>query len=230
MPVQVRVASVFGGVHTVEARINGVSVGSVAFAGRRGATVVGEIPASELRTIGNALSLELTTDAVEGSLFYVGHLDVFAPPRDLAPAEVALIEPYAPSLLPRRFKGVDYLVLTHSDFADQARRIARIKRGQGHRAAVVDVQEAYDQYTAGITDAAASTSSSRTWPGWARSVTCCSWGTTASTRCSAWGARARASCRPSMPGTGSSDASRRKSSMPTWTATWPRTWPSVAFP
>ncbi|HEX9709238.1 MAG TPA: C25 family cysteine peptidase [Candidatus Thermoplasmatota archaeon] len=155
VPVRVRVASVFGGVHTAEARINGVSVGSVAFAGRRGATVVGEIPAAELRTIGNTLSLDLTTDAVEGSLFYIGHLDVLASPRDLPPAEVLLIEPYAPSLARRPFQGVDYLVLTHPDFADQARRIARIKKGQGHRAAVVDVQDAYDQYTAGITDAAA---------------------------------------------------------------------------
>jgi hypothetical protein len=155
VPVHVRVASVFGGVHTAEARINGVSVGSVAFAGRRGATVVGEIPASELRTIGNTLSLELTTDAVEGSLFYVGHVDVFALPRNMPAAEVVLIEPYAPSLRPRRFRGVDYLILTHADFADQARRIARIKNGQGHRAAIVDVQQAYDQYTAGITDAAA---------------------------------------------------------------------------
>jgi hypothetical protein len=157
VPVRLRMSSVTGGVHAVEAKINGTSVGTVLWSGRRAVTLEGAVPEDALLTHGNALSLEYTVDgeSAEGGLLYLGHLDLQALPA-APPAEAAYrIAPYAPLSSPRRFAGVSYLIVTHSAFRQQAERIAGLKRGEGHRAAVAEVEEVYDHYTTGITDAAA---------------------------------------------------------------------------
>jgi hypothetical protein len=157
VPVRLRLSSVTGGTHAVEARINGVTVGSAMWIGRRAVIVDGEVPADALLTLGNQLSFDYTVDgeSAEGGLLYVGHLDLQASSLDaLADAEYRLSAlPAAPNV--RRYAGVDYLIVTHGDFHAQAQRISSLKRAQGYRPAVIDVSAIYDQYTTGIVDAAA---------------------------------------------------------------------------
>jgi hypothetical protein len=157
VPVHLRLSSVTGGVHAVEAKINGTSVGSLMWSGRRAVTLSGEVPSDALLTQGNALSLEYTVDAdaSEGGLLYVGSLDFDAAPSGALPETAYRLSPFAPASSARRFAGVDYLIVTHASFRDQANRIASLKRSEGYRAAVADVQAIYDQYTTGITEAAA---------------------------------------------------------------------------
>ena len=51
--------------------------------------------------------------------------------------------------------GADYLIVTHAAFAEQARRIAALKEAEGHRTWVVDVENAYDRFSGGVTEPAA---------------------------------------------------------------------------
>jgi hypothetical protein len=155
LPVRVRVSAVTGGAHEVRAFINGVPVGSLTFAGRRAATLAGEIAADALQTLGNTLSLEYAADSAEGGLLYLGHLELGAASAEPPAPVPARLSPYAPGVGVRRFAGVDYLIVTHGDFRGQAQEIAGLKRSAGHRVAVVGVEEAYDQYSTGITEAEA---------------------------------------------------------------------------
>jgi hypothetical protein len=50
---------------------------------------------------------------------------------------------------------VEYLIVTHPAFAAQAERIAALKRAEGLRVAVVDVEHAYDRFSTGIVEAEA---------------------------------------------------------------------------
>jgi hypothetical protein len=47
------------------------------------------------------------------------------------------------------------LVVTHGDFANAARRFAALKEAEGRRVAVVDVERAYDAFSAGVVEAEA---------------------------------------------------------------------------
>ncbi|MDZ7316664.1 MAG: C25 family cysteine peptidase, partial [candidate division KSB1 bacterium] len=48
--------------------------------------------------------------------------------------------------------GADYILITHSDLAAQARRLADYRASQGLRVAVVDVQDVFDEFSGGIFD------------------------------------------------------------------------------
>jgi hypothetical protein len=138
--------------HTVEAFVNGVSMGSLTFQGPVPATLEGEVPLSTLRPVGNQLSVRYFGGAGEG-LVYLGSLDLdvpIEPTRRTVPFELG---PYDP-ILPRA-DGVTYLVVTHEGFRAQAEQLATLKRAEGHRVAVVDVERAYDRFSAGVFEARA---------------------------------------------------------------------------
>jgi hypothetical protein len=117
----------------------------------------GAVAASALRATGNELSLSYTapaaTDEAPGLIF----LDVLdlgvpvAPPAELV--SIDQISAYDASL--PAGAGADYLIVTHAAFAEQARRIAALKEAEGHRTWVVDVENAYDRFSGGVTEPAA---------------------------------------------------------------------------
>src|SRR5262249_31724291 len=143
--------------HVVEASINGYPVGTVTVKGAVAAKLVGSVPASALAAAGNRLELTYTIAAPASDddvgLMFLDVLDLgvpVAPPTDRVPLD--RVVPYDPSLPPNA--GADYLIVTHGAFAEQARRVAALKEADGHRTAVVDVQNAYDRFSAGVMDAA----------------------------------------------------------------------------
>jgi hypothetical protein len=152
--VALRLVGATSHTHTVDARLNGWSLGSLTFEGQTSALLVGEVPAALLQSSGNELELDYSADVVDPwtdyGIVYVDHMD-FAAPLDLrqvqASWELAAWNPVDP---PRR---TDYLIVTHADFADAALRIARIKGTEGLRATVVDVERAYDAYSGGVPEA-----------------------------------------------------------------------------
>jgi hypothetical protein len=63
------------------------------------------------------------------------------------------VSPFSAAL--PNFTNIDTLVVTHGDFADAAQRFAALKEAEGRRVAVVDVERAYDAFSAGIVEAEA---------------------------------------------------------------------------
>ncbi len=153
VPLRIRLAGVSPGLHTVEAQINGVAVGSLMISGQQPSTLVGAIPASALRAFGNSLTLAYASEPEDG-LVYLGHLDLDTAPAGPLPEAAVRLGPYDTGP-PRLVSETNYLVVTHPAFRPQARNLAALKAGEGYRTAVVGVEEAYDRYTAGITEAAA---------------------------------------------------------------------------
>jgi uncharacterized repeat protein (TIGR01451 family) len=139
--------------HHVEARINGISIGSVDFNGLNAALLTGSIDAASLLPAGNQLTLDYSSPGdPAGSYVFLSHLDLgltLPPPT----GEILRISSYDPSL--PRLTRTDYLIVTHPDFEAQAEKIAALKNRAGRSAVVVDVERAYDRFTAGIPDAAA---------------------------------------------------------------------------
>jgi hypothetical protein len=143
--------------HSVAAEINGVPVGQVEFQGKIPALLLGSVPGSALRAAGNELKLTYqaagsTADAP--GLVFLDVLDlgvVLAPPSGpVTVNEVVAYDPRLPSL-----RGAEYLIVTHGAFLEQAERIAELKRQEGLRAVVVDVERAYDRFSAGVFEARA---------------------------------------------------------------------------
>ncbi len=64
-----------------------------------------------------------------------------------------LIAPYDPSL-PLNPRDPQYLIITHGSFLNAANSIAASKSSE-HRVAVIDVERAYDHYSAGVVEAKA---------------------------------------------------------------------------
>jgi hypothetical protein len=157
--VRVRVGLIGGSdhEHTVDAFINGQPAGRLTFRGKAAAMLQGTIPAAALRATGNELTLSYTaadsTDEDPGYLF----LDVLDLGLSLArPTDTVSIDEISAydSTLPAG-PGANYLIVTHAAFAEQARRIAALKEADGYRTWVVDVENAYDRFTGGVTDPAA---------------------------------------------------------------------------
>ncbi len=137
--------------HTVQARINGVAVGSVTFEGTGLALLEGAVPSAALQPQGNRLELDYDADvadpATEYGMVYFDHLDFsYAPAAASGPVSFELL-PWDPTCPVR---DAEYLVVTHADFAEAAARIARAKAAEGLRARVIDVERAYDAYSGGV--------------------------------------------------------------------------------
>jgi hypothetical protein len=157
VPVRVGVVGGSDHRHTVQVTLNGQAVGSATFTGKSLAVVTGSVAGAVLRESGNELVLAYsaeTTGPEDFALVFFDSVDLgvaLAPRVDWVLPERVL--PYEPAALPGA--GVDYLVVTHDDFQDAARRVAALKEADGHRVAVVDVDGAYDRYSGGAVEAAA---------------------------------------------------------------------------
>lgn len=146
--------------HSVEAWINGASVGTLTFEGNVTATLQGSLSRELLRPAGNQLQFVYSAvrrdngAAVGDGYVYLDYVDVAAaaaPPANRV--AVAGLTPYDASL--PDFKKLEYLVVTHPDFRAAADRIAALKQADGLRAAVVETDNAYDRYSGGVTEARA---------------------------------------------------------------------------
>jgi len=152
VPVRLGVVGGSEHTHTVVATINGQPAGTLTFAGKTAAVLQATIPAGTLRASGNELSLAYSAsggqDEDTGLLF----LDVLDLGVTVAPTSAAVpidrIVAYDAAL--PAGAGGDYLIVTHASFLEQARRIAALKDAEGHRTWVVDVENAYDRYSAGV--------------------------------------------------------------------------------
>ena len=138
--------------HSVEAFLNGVSVGRLTFSGAVPAVLEGEVPLELLRPQGNQLGLRYTSADGQG-LVYLRSLDLdvpIAPSREAVPFTLGAYDPALPSA-----DGVEYLIVTHAAFQAEAERLARLKRADGYRTVVVDVDRAYDRFSGGVVEAGA---------------------------------------------------------------------------
>ena len=136
--------------HSVEAFVNGVSLGSLTFSGAVPAVLEGEVPLDVLRPQGNQLSLRYTSGDGQG-LVYLRSLDLEVPLEASRESVAYTLGGYDPRL--PAAEGVEYLIVTHAAFQAQADRLASLKRAEGYRTAVVDVERAYDRWSGGIVEA-----------------------------------------------------------------------------
>jgi hypothetical protein len=144
--------------HVVRASLNGVSLGEARFAKREVGLVRGAIPRSLLREGGNELTLTYQARGVaEGDVgvVFVDAIDlgVAAAPVRGQTAQVVHVAAYDPQL--PSLADVDYLVVTHADFATAAQRLADYRTSHGLQTAVVDSQRAYDALAGGAFEAEA---------------------------------------------------------------------------
>ena len=152
IPVRIALLGRTEGHHHVEASINGAFVGSLDFSGVNVASLEGSIAASSLLPAGNHLTLTYSSPDGPDAWVYLNYLDLgLALPA--SPGVVGRVYAFDGEL--PRLNRADYLIVTHADFAAQADRIAAIKNAAGRSAVVVDVERAYDRFSAGIPDATA---------------------------------------------------------------------------
>jgi hypothetical protein len=161
VPVRIRVLGYGPYRHEIHASINGVPVGGVVVEGTAPALIEGVVPRAALIDPSsgdgqNALTMTYASDAPEPGLgwAYLDHLDLLVRPQP--PAET-IVPPRLTAWNPTlpRLDDSDYLIVTHPRFAASAARLAALERAAGHRVAVVDVERAYDHFSAGIVEAEA---------------------------------------------------------------------------
>jgi uncharacterized repeat protein (TIGR01451 family) len=158
--VRVRLVGFSEDEHHVSARINGQPVGELVFEGKQAATLEGTVMAETLLASGNALSLSYAA-SVPGTgepnpwgTTYIDYLDLEV--ETLAPtakAPVLSLASYTGEL--PGFDGVEYLIVTHPRFAEQAAVLAALKQAEGLRTEIVGVDQAYDYFSAGLVEARA---------------------------------------------------------------------------
>ena len=157
VPVHVLFAGSSTHRHSLHATLNGVGLRPAEFYGRSPGLMRGLIPRALLRTTGNELSV--TYQILDGAPDDVGVVFLDAIDLGIQPApatgtaEVARIAPYDPRL--PDLSGVDYLIVTHGDFAPAAERLAAWREASGRHPAVVDVERAYDALAGGAFEAEA---------------------------------------------------------------------------
>ena len=114
------------------------------------AVLEGSVPLDVLRPQGNELGLRYASSDGQG-LVYLRSLDLEVPLEPSRESVAWSLGGYDPTLPAAR--GVEYLIVTHADFEAQAERLASLKRADGYRTAVVDVDRAYDRFSGGIVEA-----------------------------------------------------------------------------
>lgn len=142
--------------HAVTASLNGVPLGEARFEGRTTGLVKARFPRALLHDTGNQLTLAYRAKGVTEGDVGVAFVDAVDLAVEAAPAagqaaqvvRVVAYDPRLPSL-----EDVDYLVVTHPDFAAAAARLADRRAGEGLQAAVVDVARAYDALAGGAVEA-----------------------------------------------------------------------------
>jgi hypothetical protein len=156
VPVRIRVSGYSAHEHTVEAWVNGASIGRVRFLGTDRGLLVGEVPAESLRASGNQLQLQYTANSASPDDYGYAYLDYLelGVPQPTAEVTPVRVSPYDPGFDGLQ-RGTDYLIVAHSDFIDQAQRLASVKSAAGLQAVVVDLERAYDRFSGGVVEAGA---------------------------------------------------------------------------
>ena len=151
VPVRVHVTSSSTHLHLVEARINGVSIGTAQFQGARPAAVDGSIDGSLLRESGNVLEVVYSSEPNDGwGYVYVDAVDLGVSLRPSSAPVPARVSPWTPD--PATLGGVQYLIVAPAEFAEAAQRLASAKTEEGLRARFVATEQAYSRYSAGVTE------------------------------------------------------------------------------
>jgi uncharacterized repeat protein (TIGR01451 family) len=160
VPVRVQLLGFSNHHHRVDARLNGVFIGSVAFRGTfTKATMSGRIPAGALRRTGNELTMEYFPSQVpngdphDWATVAIDFVDLDMPTVAPGPTSIAGLDRYDATL--PSLRGVQYLIVTHPSFRAQADSMAALKQAQGLATAVVDTDVAYNRYSGGIVEAKA---------------------------------------------------------------------------
>jgi hypothetical protein len=156
VPLRLRVVGGTNHHHRVQALVNGALAAEAEWDGVRPALLEGALAAGVLKESGNILELayEASGPEEEGlGILYLDALDVGAAAAPLrAEVEPTGVFPYDP-LLPSL--TADYLVVAPAAFRAAAERLAAAKEAEGLRAKVVDLERAYDHYSAGAPEAQA---------------------------------------------------------------------------
>ncbi|MET0553396.1 MAG: C25 family cysteine peptidase [Vicinamibacteria bacterium] len=144
--------------HAVQASLNGVRLGQAVFEGRTTGVVRARFPRALLREGDNELTLTYRAKGVadgDVGVAFVDAVDLGVQPSPVKgqTAQVARVVAYDPRL--PRLEDVDYLVVTHQDFAAAAERLAGLHQREGLQTAVVDVARAYDALAGGAVEATA---------------------------------------------------------------------------
>ena len=158
--VRVRLMGFSEDEHRISARLNGQPLGEVVFEGKTNATLESTVLAETLLATGNTLSLTYAANTLSTgepnpwASAYLDALELDVPTvAPQAPVPVLSVAGYAPDL--PSFAGTQYLIVTHSRFAEQAASIASLKQAEGLKTEVVTVDQAYDYFSAGVVEAAA---------------------------------------------------------------------------
>jgi hypothetical protein len=154
--VRVIVTGLTHDAHSVQAALNGVTIGRVDFQGAALAEILGHVPAESLRASGNELTLAYTgvseiPDAV--ALAVLDAVEVGVARGPVSGTAAYELSPYDATL--PDVGEVNYLVVTHGLFRAQADAVAALKAAEGLRPLVVDVDRAFDRFAGGVFEGAA---------------------------------------------------------------------------
>ncbi|MFA5028418.1 MAG: C25 family cysteine peptidase, partial [Candidatus Methylomirabilota bacterium] len=152
--VQLRLATLTNHQVAAQAWVNGMPLRAGMMARPGEMTLRGYIPAAALLPTGNLLAVSFSAAGgdTEDPAVYLNFLDLgIALPSPTVPMAPDLVVPFDPSL--PSLTGTNYLIVTHPLFLDQARFIAAQKAREGFRPVVVDVERAYDRFSAGVVEA-----------------------------------------------------------------------------
>ena len=138
--------------HTIRASLNGSLVGQVTFSGISVAEIRGDVPGTSLLAADNTVTFDVSGSA-DGALVFVDVIDLGIPSPPPTVVNCDRIAPYDPSL-PLNPRDPQYLIIAHGSFLNAANSIAASKSSE-YSVAVIDVERAYDRYSAGVEEAKA---------------------------------------------------------------------------
>ena len=156
VPVRLRVVGGMNQHHRVQALVNGALAGSVEWDGIAPVVLEGILPAGALRETGNTVDLVYEGSGGEAEGFGIVYLDALDLGVTVAPAS-RLVTPIRITAYDSRLPALsgDYLIVAPASFRAAALRLAAAKQAEGLRTVVVDLERAYDRYSAGHVEAEA---------------------------------------------------------------------------
>lgn len=105
---------------------------------------VTRIVSPTIEPFGSTFTLQFS-DTVPSTRTYLA----LTPDRWLPPETLARDRPATPALHDTT-NGADYIIISHADFLPAAQKLAAYRAGQGLRTAVIDVEDAYDEFSYGL--------------------------------------------------------------------------------
>lgn len=99
---------------------------------------------ADVASAGEGYTVRLADSVALGSVYYASDAGALGAPTAIAAD--------TPSQLRAPAAGADYLIIVHSDFLAGIAPLAQFRREQGLRVSVIDVQDVYDEFSAGQLD------------------------------------------------------------------------------